>query len=100
MDAGTEQRCGMAFLSWLAVGVIVGLLTHWLVSDSLAGGFRGTVAGGMGGGLLGGATFTHLARDYGGCCDFDLASLPFAVLGAVALMAALWKLDLPDPGAD
>ena len=84
-------------LSWLAVGVVAGLLAKWLLPGPAPAGLPATVLLGLGGALLGGVLASSLG--FGGISGFDLRSLVVALLGSVLVLLA-FRLLRKAPGND
>lgn len=78
------------FISWCAMGLIVGVLAKWIMPGKDGGGVIGTIIIGIVGALLGGwiGTLLGLGRVDG----FDLGSLAIATGGALLLLWILRKL--------
>ena len=75
----------MGILSWIVLGLIVGILAKWLMPGRDGGGFFITTLLGVGGAFIGG--FVASALGFGTVTGFDLRSLAIATAGAVALLA-------------
>ena len=71
----------MGFLSWIAVGLLAGLLARWIVRDDRAGCIY-TIAVGVLGALLGGWLMQANGRK--GVNDFDIRSV--LVKGGTAII--------------
>jgi len=80
------QAAAVGFLSWIAVGLLAGLLARWIVRDDRAGCIY-TIAVGVLGALLGGWLMQANGRK--GVNDFDIRSVLVAALGAVLLLLVL-----------
>lgn len=79
----------MSFLSWIAVGLLAGLLARWIVKDDRTGCLY-TIAVGVLGALIGGGL--SQAAGHKGVSEFDLRSVLVAALGAVLLLLVLQAL--------
>ncbi len=78
------------FISWLVMGLIVGVLAKWIMPGKDGGGVIGTIIVGIVGALLGGwiGTLLGLGRVDG----FDLGSLALATCGGLLLLWILRKM--------
>lgn len=85
----------MGIVSWIVLGMIVGMLANWLTPVRFPGGLGGTIAGGMAGAFLGGATFSLLADR--GVSGLDTVSLLVALVGAAVLLMVVHKADHAQP---
>ena len=74
----------MGILSWILLGLVVGILAKWIMPGPDPGGIVMTTLLGVGGGLVGGWLATQLG--FGTVTGFDLRSLAIAVLGALLLL--------------
>ena len=74
----------MGIISWIVMGLIVGLLARFIMPGKDPGGFIITILLGVGGGLLGGYIGTLLGL--GSVTGFDLKSVLIATGGAVILL--------------
>ncbi len=74
----------MGILSWIVLGLVVGVLAKWLMPGKDPGGFWLTIAIGIAGALVGGFLATQLG--FGKVTGFDLRSLVIAVGGAMLLL--------------
>jgi uncharacterized membrane protein YeaQ/YmgE (transglycosylase-associated protein family) len=74
----------MGILSWIALGLVVGILAKWVMPGPDPGGLVMTTLLGIAGAFLGGWIGTQLG--FGTVSGFDLRSLVIAVLGAVLLL--------------
>lgn len=80
----------MSIITWIVLGAIIGWLADRLAPGGFDGGTAEALAGGVGGGFLGGAIFILLAdRGIGG---IDVVSLLTAFVGAAAILVVLWKV--------
>jgi uncharacterized membrane protein YeaQ/YmgE (transglycosylase-associated protein family) len=87
----------MGIVSWIVLGMIVGILADRLMPGRFPGGLLGTIAGGMAGAFLGGAIFSLVADR--GVAGLDTVSLPVAVVGAAVLLMVVRKADHAQPRA-
>jgi len=76
----------MGILSWLVLGLVVGVAAKLLHPGRDPGGVLVTAGIGMAGAFVGGYGGTLLGL--GGVTGFDLRSLALATLGALILLAA------------
>ncbi len=76
----------MSILSWIAVGLVAGLLARWIVRDDRSGCLY-TIAVGVLGALIGGGLVHWAGHDK--INDFSLRSVLVAALGAVLLLLVL-----------
>lgn len=74
----------MGILTWILIGLLVGVLAKWLMPGDDPGGLVVTILLGIAGALVGG----WIARliGLGGFAGFDIGSLVIAVLGAMLLL--------------
>jgi uncharacterized membrane protein YeaQ/YmgE (transglycosylase-associated protein family) len=79
----------MGLLSWIAFGLIAGVLAKLLLPGKDPGGCLVTSAIGVAGALLGGFLATFLG--FGGISGFDGRSLAVAIGGSILLLL-LWRL--------
>ena len=75
----------MGILSWIVMGLIVGVLAKFIMPGRDPGGFIITVALGIGGAFVGGYIGSFLG--IGAVSGFNLASIFIATLGAIVLLA-------------
>ena len=75
----------MGFISWLIMGLIVGVLAKWIMPGKDPGGLFITIGLGIAGAFVGGFIGTKLGL--GAVTGFNIASLLIAVGGAVLLLA-------------
>ncbi len=85
----------MSVISWLLLGISIGLLVNWLVPGRFPGGLIGTIVGGMAGAFLGGALFSLVGGR--GVTGFDAVSVLVALLGAALLLTLLRKAGYAEP---
>ncbi len=74
----------MGILSWIVMGLIVGLLAKFIMPGKDPGGIIITILLGIGGGLLGGFIGTVLGL--GTVSGFDLRSFLLATGGAILIL--------------
>jgi uncharacterized membrane protein YeaQ/YmgE (transglycosylase-associated protein family) len=75
----------MGLLSWLILGLVVGVIAKFLMPGKDPGGFVITIILGIAGAFLGG--FISSRTGFGTVSGFDLRSLLIAVGGAILLLA-------------
>jgi uncharacterized membrane protein YeaQ/YmgE (transglycosylase-associated protein family) len=80
----------MDILTWIALGLVAGLLAKWIMPGPDRGGVLITILLGIGGAMLGG--FIGRALGFGSVTGFNLASLVLAVGGAALILLAYRKL--------
>ena len=80
----------MGFLSWILLGLLVGVLAKWIMPGPDSSGLVMTIVLGVAGAFLGGWVGTQLG--FGSVTGFDLRSLGIAVAGALGLLFANRKL--------
>jgi uncharacterized membrane protein YeaQ/YmgE (transglycosylase-associated protein family) len=74
----------MGFISWIILGLVVGVIAKFLMPGKDPGGFIITTLLGIAGAFVGGYIGTVLG--FGSVTGFDLRSLIIAVGGAVVLL--------------
>jgi uncharacterized membrane protein YeaQ/YmgE (transglycosylase-associated protein family) len=74
----------MGILSWILLGLIVGVLAKWIMPGRDPGGLIVTILIGIAGAFLGGFVGTRLG--IGDVAGFDIKSLAIAVGGAILLL--------------
>jgi uncharacterized membrane protein YeaQ/YmgE (transglycosylase-associated protein family) len=74
----------MGFLTWVILGLVVGVLAKWIMPGRDPGGIFITIGIGIVGAMLGGFISTTLG--YGTVTGFDLGSLAIATGGALLLL--------------
>ena len=74
----------MGFLTWVILGLVVGVLAKWIMPGRDPGGLFITIGIGVVGAMLGGFISTRLG--YGTVTGFDLGSLAIATGGALLLL--------------
>ena len=80
----------MGFLSWILLGLLVGVLAKWIMPGPDSSGVVMTIVLGVAGAFVGGWLGTRLG--FGSVTGFDLRSLGIAVAGALLLLFANRKL--------
>lgn len=76
----------MGILSWIVLGLIVGVLAKWIMPGKDPGGLIVTILIGIAGAFIGG--FISSFFGLGSVRGFDIRSLLIAIGGAVLLLAA------------
>jgi len=74
----------MGILTWIVLGLVVGVLAKWIMPGPDPGGVVITILLGIGGSLVGGFLAAQLG--IGSVTGFDLGSLLVAVGGALLLL--------------
>lgn len=74
----------MGILSWILLGLIVGVLAKWIMPGKDPGGLIVTILLGIAGAFVGGMISSFLG--FGSISGFDIRSLLIAVGGAVLLL--------------
>lgn len=80
----------MGILSWILLGLVVGLLAKWIMPGPDPGGTIMTILLGVGGAFVGGFLASQLG--FGTVTGFDLRSVAVATGGAVLLLWANRRL--------
>jgi uncharacterized membrane protein YeaQ/YmgE (transglycosylase-associated protein family) len=80
----------MGFLSWIVLGLVVGVLAKWIMPGPDSSGIVMTIVLGVAGALVGGWIATQLGM--GTVTGFNLGSLAIAVAGALLLLFLNRKL--------
>jgi uncharacterized membrane protein YeaQ/YmgE (transglycosylase-associated protein family) len=80
----------MGILSWIVLGLIVGVLAKWIMPGDDPGGLVVTILIGVAGAFVGGYIGTALG--FGTVTGFNLGSLALATGGALLLLFAYRKL--------
>ncbi len=78
----------MGFLSWVVLGLLVGVLAKWIMPGPDPGGLVFTILLGIAGALLGG--FLGARLGLGTATGFNLGTLVLAVAGSMLLLGA-WR---------
>ncbi|MGH0028275.1 MAG: GlsB/YeaQ/YmgE family stress response membrane protein [Myxococcota bacterium] len=76
----------MGIISWIVLGLVVGLIAKWIHPGEDPGGLAVTAGIGVAGAFVGGWLSRVLGIGPGGVTGFDLASLVTATLGAIVLL--------------
>jgi uncharacterized membrane protein YeaQ/YmgE (transglycosylase-associated protein family) len=74
----------MGFLSWIILGLVVGVLAKWIMPGRDPGGVIITILLGVGGAFVGGYVGSLLGLGY--VTGFNLGSMALATAGAVLLL--------------
>jgi uncharacterized membrane protein YeaQ/YmgE (transglycosylase-associated protein family) len=74
----------MGIISWIVLGLVVGLVAKFIMPGKDPGGFFITIILGIAGAFVGG--FIGQALGFGGVAGFDIKSLLLAVGGAILLL--------------
>ncbi len=80
----------MGFLSWILLGLVVGVMAKWIMPGPDSSGLVMTIVLGVAGAFVGGWIGTQLG--FGSVTGFDLRSLGIAIAGALLLLFANRKL--------
>ena len=80
----------MGIISWLVLGLIVGVIAKWIMPGEDPGGFFVTILIGIAGAFLGGFIGSFLGL--GDVTGFNLVSIGLATLGAVILLFIYRKM--------
>ena len=80
----------MGLLSWILLGLVVGVLAKWILPGDDPGGFVITVLIGIAGAVVGGFIASRLGL--GSVTGFNLGSLAIAVGGSLLLLVVYRKL--------
>jgi uncharacterized membrane protein YeaQ/YmgE (transglycosylase-associated protein family) len=80
----------MGILSWLVLGLVVGVLAKWIMPGRDPGGIIVTIVIGIVGAFLGGFIGSFIGL--GTVTGFDLRSLALAVVGALVLLLVYRKV--------
>ena len=74
----------MGFLSWIVLGLIVGILAKWIMPGKDPGGIIITILLGIAGAFVGG--FIGSLLGFGSVTGFNIVSLVLAVIGALIIL--------------
>ena len=74
----------MSFISWIILGLIVGVLAKWIMPGKDPGGLIITIVLGVAGAMIGGFVGTQLGL--GSVTGINLVSIGLAVVGALLLL--------------
>lgn len=80
----------MGMVSWIILGLIVGVLAKWIMPGKDPGGIFITIGLGIGGAFIGGLIGNFLG--FGRVTGFNLGSLAIATGGALLLLLAYRKI--------
>ncbi len=80
----------MGIISWLVLGLIVGVLAKWIMPGDDPGGFIVTILIGIAGAFVGG--FLGSLVGLGDVTGFNFVSIGLATLGAVILLFVYRKV--------
>jgi uncharacterized membrane protein YeaQ/YmgE (transglycosylase-associated protein family) len=80
----------MSILTWIVLGLIVGVLAKWIMPGNDPGGIFITILIGIAGALLGGFLSTFLGL--GAVTGFDLGSVAIAICGSLILLVGYRRL--------
>ena len=80
----------MGFITWIILGLIVGILAKWIMPGKDPGGFFITILLGIAGAFVGGFIGSRIG--FGSVTGFDIRSLVLAVGGAIIILAVYRKL--------
>jgi uncharacterized membrane protein YeaQ/YmgE (transglycosylase-associated protein family) len=80
----------MGILTWVILGLVVGVLAKWIMPGKDPGGIFITIGIGIAGAMVGG--FISTALGFGSVSGFDLGSLAIAIAGALLLLFGYRKL--------
>jgi uncharacterized membrane protein YeaQ/YmgE (transglycosylase-associated protein family) len=80
----------MGILSWIVLGLVVGIVAKWVMPGPDGGGLVMTTLLGVAGAFVGGWIGTQLG--FGSVSGFDFRSLAIAVVGALLLLFLNRKL--------
>jgi uncharacterized membrane protein YeaQ/YmgE (transglycosylase-associated protein family) len=80
----------MGILSWIVLGLVVGVLAKWIMPGPDSSGIVMTIVLGVAGAFVGGFVGTQLGM--GSVTGFNLGSLALAVAGALLLLFLNRKL--------
>jgi len=83
----------MGFISWIVMGLIVGVLAKWIMPGKDPGGFIITILIGIAGAFVGG--FIGSLLGLGKVTGFNLGSLLLAIGGAILLLFVYRKVKKP-----
>jgi uncharacterized membrane protein YeaQ/YmgE (transglycosylase-associated protein family) len=80
----------MGILTWIVLGLLVGVLAKWIMPGNDPGGIFITILIGIAGALLGG--FLSTALGMGDVTGFNFSSLVIAVVGSLILLFGYRRL--------
>ncbi|MFS1163284.1 GlsB/YeaQ/YmgE family stress response membrane protein [Aeromonas salmonicida] len=80
----------MGFITWIGLGLLVGILAKWIMPGRDGGGFFMTVLLGIIGAMVGGYVGTLLGL--GSVTGFNLSSIAIATMGALIVLFVFNKI--------
>lgn len=80
----------MGFITWIVLGLLVGILAKWIMPGRDGGGFFMTVLLGIIGAMVGGYVGTQLGL--GSVTGFNLSSIAIATMGALIVLFVFNKI--------
>lgn len=80
----------MGFITWIVLGLLVGILAKWIMPGRDGGGFFMTVLLGIIGAMVGGYVGTLLGL--GSVTGFNLSSIAIATMGALIVLFVFNKI--------
>jgi uncharacterized membrane protein YeaQ/YmgE (transglycosylase-associated protein family) len=80
----------MGIVTWIVLGLVVGLIAKWIHPGDDPGGMLATIGLGIAGAFVGG--FLASALGLGSVTGFDVGSLAIATAGAVLLLFGYRRL--------
>jgi len=80
----------MGILSWIFLGLVVGVLAKWIMPGDDPGGLLVTILIGIAGALVGGFLSTSIGL--GSVTGFNFGSLVIAVVGSLLLLGGYRRL--------
>lgn len=80
----------MGFITWIVLGLLVGILAKWIMPGRNGGGFFMTVLLGIIGAMVGGYVGTLLGL--GSVTGFNLSSIAIATMGALIVLFVFNKI--------
>lgn len=80
----------MGFITWIVLGLLVGILAKWIMPGRDGGGFFMTVLLGIIGAMVGGYVGTLLGL--GSVTGFNLSSITIATMGALIVLFVFNKI--------
>ena len=80
----------MGFITWIVLGLLVGILAKWVMPGRDGGGFFMTVLLGIIGAMVGGYVGTLLGL--GSVTGFNLSSIAIATMGALIVLFVFNKI--------
>ncbi|MFZ3404682.1 GlsB/YeaQ/YmgE family stress response membrane protein [Aeromonas salmonicida] len=80
----------MGFITWIVLGLLVGILAKWIMPGRDGGGFFITVLLGIIGAMVGGYVGTLLGL--GSVTGFNLSSIAIATMGALIVLFVFNKI--------